>query len=139
MQRIFESETCFGFPCLDDSVDYVSTTTTWHNTDSCICFYRVFNRIVNFLSRSNKYICRQKKYRLREERRLFASELRALDRESQTQHVLQRKNFLAKTVPKMEEEMIGLQKSLRKLLDSPTDQLNPAGKYYVLAEKLVKV
>lgn len=39
----------------------------------------------------------------------------------------------------MEQEMIQLEKDLRKMLSSPTDQLNPAGKYYVLAEKLVKV
>ena len=77
--------------------------------------------------------------RLRDERRLFASELRALDRETQTQHVLQRKDFLSKKVPEMEQEMYELQKALQKLLASPTDQLNPSGKYYVMAEKLVKV
>ena len=65
--------------------------------------------------------------------------MRALDRETQTQHVLQRKEYLAKKVPEMEKEMISLQRSLRQLLDSGSDQLNPSGKYYVLAEKLTKV
>ncbi len=81
----------------------------------------------------------RKNNRLREERRLFASELRALDRETQTQHVLQRKDFLSRKVPEMEKEMYELQKALQRMLASPTDQLNPSGKYYVLAEKLVKV
>jgi len=77
--------------------------------------------------------------RLKDERRLFLSELRALDRETQTAHVLLRKEFLSKKVPEMEQEMMQLERSLRKMLASPTDQLNPSGKYYVLAEKLVKV
>lgn len=75
--------------------------------------------------------------RLRDERRLFLSELRALDRETQTTHVLLRKEFLSKQVPKIELEMIQLQRSLRKMLASHTDQLNPSGKYYLLAEKFV--
>lgn len=61
-----------------------------------------------------------------------------LDREKQTTHVLRRKAFLEKEVPIMEEEMMKTQKSLRKLLSSDTDQLNPAGKYYVMAEKMVQ-
>ncbi len=77
--------------------------------------------------------------RLQNERRLYASELRALDRETQTISVLQRKEALAKQIPELEEELMGLETRLRKLLASPTDQLNPSGKYYVMAEKLVKV
>ena len=70
---------------------------------------------------------------------MYASELRALDRETQTVSVLQRKDALAKLLPEIEEELTGLQTRLRKMLASPTDQLNPSGKYYIMAEKLVKV
>mmetsp|Transcript_20824 Transcript_20824/g.42867 ORF Transcript_20824/g.42867 Transcript_20824/m.42867 type:complete len:101 (-) Transcript_20824:146-448(-) len=77
--------------------------------------------------------------RLRSERRLCASELRALDRETQTMHVRQRKDFLSKKLPEMETEMIELEKKLRSMLSSPTDQLNPNGKFYVMAEKMIKV
>jgi len=68
---------------------------------------------------------------------LFASELRALERESQTVSVLQRKDVLSKKVPELEGELIELEKTLKKILLSPSDQLNPSGKYYVMAEKLV--
>lgn len=77
--------------------------------------------------------------RLQNERRLYASELRALDRETQTTSVLQRKDALAKLIPEIDEELTELQTRLRKMLASSTDQLNPSGKYYVMAEKLVKV
>jgi hypothetical protein len=90
----------------------------------------------NFINDNNNHLTN---HRLKNERRLFLSELRALDRETQTEHVLLRKKILSKEVPAMEQEMVQLERSLRKMLASPTDQLNPSGKYYVLAEKLVKV
>ena len=54
-------------------------------------------------------------------------------------HVRQRKDFLSKKLPEMETEMIELEKKLRRMLSSPTDQLNPNGKFYVMAEKMIKV
>jgi len=61
-----------------------------------------------------------------------------LNREAQTVCVGQRKGFLAKQVPEMEEEIAQLRKDLQKMLDKGGDQLNPSGKYYALSEKLVK-
>ena len=80
-------------------------------------------------------------YRVRStlnEHRLFASELKSLDRETQTGYVLERKAFLAKRVPEVGAEMTQLRKELRKMLDNGGDQLNLSSKYYRLAEKLLK-
>lgn len=68
---------------------------------------------------------------------MFASEMRALDREAQTVSVLQRKDFISKTIRPIENEMIELHKKIQKMLASETDQLNPSSKYYVMAEKIV--
>mmetsp|Transcript_28649 Transcript_28649/g.61447 ORF Transcript_28649/g.61447 Transcript_28649/m.61447 type:complete len:103 (-) Transcript_28649:239-547(-) len=73
------------------------------------------------------------------ERKLFASELRSLERETQTDFVRERKEVLAKLVPEMEEQMLQLRESIRRMLESGSDQLNPSAKYYVLAEKMLKV
>ena len=75
--------------------------------------------------------------RLQKERRLSLSELNALERESQTISVKQRKDALAKKVPEIEQELGELETDLKKLLASETAELNPSGKYYQMAEKLV--
>ena len=66
-----------------------------------------------------------------------ASELRTLQRETQNRYVLQRKEVLAEEVEKMEDEISSLHKELQKLLESGSDELNPDGKYYRMAKKLV--
>merc|ERR1719333_213319 len=76
---------------------------------------------------------------LKNESRLFESELKALDREMPSLHVEQRKEFLIKEIPKMKEEMEVLQIQLSKMINADNDSLNPSSKYYILAEKLVKV
>ena len=76
---------------------------------------------------------------LKNEHRLFESELKALAREIPSLHVEQRKEFLTEEIPRMKEEMELLKLQLTKMINADNDSINPSGKYYVLAEKLVKV
>ena len=75
---------------------------------------------------------------LKHELRLYRSERNALEREKQTPHVLQRKVFLDDEMPHMEDRVLTLIVQLTKIMNNGGDQINPSGKYYILAEKLVK-
>lgn len=68
----------------------------------------------------------------------MSSEMGTLKRARQTGHVFERKQFIERRVPEMEEEMFELRRELQRMLDRGGDQMNPSGKYYILAERLLK-
>jgi hypothetical protein len=75
---------------------------------------------------------------VRNERMLYQSELRALDRGlDSSPHVAERKKLLRSELPKLEMETETLAKDLIKMINHGGDQLNPSSKHYVMAEKLV--
>ena len=75
---------------------------------------------------------------LLQEHMLYKSELRALAREYQSDHVINRKKDLNdKLIPEMEKEMRSLQGDISYILNGSSTQLIPSADYYVLAEKVV--
>lgn len=75
---------------------------------------------------------------LLKEHMLYKSELRALAREYQSDHVInRRKDLNDRVIPEMEEEMQSLQDGISYILGGSSTQLIPSAEYYVLAEKVV--
>lgn len=72
------------------------------------------------------------------EHRLFQSEIKSLEREAQTISVLERKAYLRKEIPRIAEEIVTYRAPLTRMMVNGGDQLDPSGKYYKMAAKLLK-